>query len=289
MDSMKRAAFARARGANARKMVAARSARASVSLDGRASRRSAGELLGRVHAGEQSRRIAEARELVVAERLGVGSSASSSAPARRAPASSSARQVGRAPAAVPGAERLAQPAAAVHRDHGACTGFPATAQLAQQLRGHEGHVPRDDERPALPRRAPSAVASPPRGPRPGVSSAHDALAGKPFAPPRDRWRSPAASSWRRAARPARGRRCAVRPAAPVPWAAPRNDARRPPRGGRRRRIARRCALTLQMRSPRCSAARSSSVVSARSTMNDSTPRRGRSLMKRPQALHITRS
>ena len=44
-----------------------------------------------------------------------------------------------------------------------------------------------------------------------------------------------------------------------------------------------------MRSPRCSAARSSSAVSARSTRSDARPRRGRSLRKRPQLLHITRS
>ena len=44
-----------------------------------------------------------------------------------------------------------------------------------------------------------------------------------------------------------------------------------------------------MRSPRCSAERSSSAVSARSTRSDARPRRGRSLRKRPQLLHITRS
>lgn len=49
------------------------------------------------------------------------------------------------------------------------------------------------------------------------------------------------------------------------------------------------ALAGQMRRPRCSAAISSSSVSARSTMSDSSPRRGRSFRKRPQLLHITRS
>ena len=259
--------------------------RASVLTNWRPAER--GERVGRVHAGEQSRRIAEARELLVAQRLGVGQQRVQQSPGATRP-SLEQRSAGRQNArGVPGTERLGPTLRPMHRDHGACAGFPAAAQLPQQLRGHERHVPRaDQDRRSLggaKRCRQSAEWA-----QAGRLVGHDTLTRKPLR----RRGNVGDHELSRGRDTQRGKR-AVGDAEVVQ---PRESLGLPPettRGAPREEDADTRSLAdtvhVQIRSPRCSAARSSSVVSARSTMNDSTPRRGRSLMKRPQALHITRS
>ena len=231
---------------------------------------------------EQPRRIAErrrARRHASARALG---SASASAPARRSPAAS--RRSAHAPAHRRDSTHRAARAGrlAVHRHHGAS--HPSRrrrAAAAQQGAGHERHVPRDDDDRHRPARRRSAVRdarerTEPRFGRHATTRAPGNQRRRARIVRDDELRS-----WRRAARRARGRRCAARPRARAPSACPPNRRAAPPASSTPTH-AMRCMRAAQMRSPRCSAARSSSVVSARSTSSDSMPA-PRPLLEEPSA------
>jgi hypothetical protein len=173
----------------------------------------------------------------------------------------------------------------VPRDHGVHLRDTSPPKLGEQPTRHERHVPREHDHRAS-RGADERRREAGERPEAWFVISHHLLVPEPGA----RRSIVGDDKLARRRLPQRGKRAigdanaadgrqSLRPAPETTGGAPREE-------DADAAIVRRRA---QMRSPRCSAAISSSSVSARSTTRDSSPRRGRSFRNRPQLLHITRS
>ena len=190
------------------------------------------------------------------------------------------------PRPVVGTQGLEHGRIAMRRNHGVCADFTECAHAAQQRRGDERHVPRDHKDGRTLRGAQGGLDAR-QGAEPGDGIRHHTQRWKPL-----RGARIVADDHLAVRGAAQRRENSVRDADVVHLGQALGQAVEAPSLAAREQHANAPATRLmhaQMRSPRCSAATSSSAVIVRSTSSEPSPRRGRSFRNRPQLLHIMRS